>query len=396
MIGYYRRSLIDLFTKLHRLSKNPLQHSNLALEIQEALIVSVTRLENRIRKARALRREIKQILATRNSKEQATQYKEEVERIDNAIVECQRIKSIYRDIGDGLAFLYIDRWDVKPMVFKEPAGSITNKTGARLERKVFREAFKKGHIAILNDITHSLRYGDVTVLNHGGQCLLLELKSGKSSNQRCKRQTTRLDKLVQYLRDDKITGLYAPEQEMKRVALSVAEKGWQEQLNTGIEIALREGEWIGKIEDGLHCVVDTGASARLLADTLKSLDSPPMVTFLNLFKGEVQGYFPLVLSLTNPEALFKFYEGTLLITVLICPDAIDRILRIHGFSSTLIEDDVWKLAVTDLTEPSKPKFKISSHFLNRVAFEFLSLGGIIESLIEKLKIWKNPEDTASF
>jgi hypothetical protein len=71
---------------------------------------------------------------------------------------------VLRDIGDAVAFTYIDKWDIKPLCLaKEPAGFISGKEGLRLELNIFRYLKSKNKICILNDITNSIRHGDITV-----------------------------------------------------------------------------------------------------------------------------------------------------------------------------------------------------------------------------------------
>lgn len=390
MLARYRRSLIGLIENLHILSKEKLTNLNLALDIQETLIRQISALEFRIRKAKAKIKESKQLLAKRQSKDVAARLKNDIEKSQYIIEEYRRIISIYRDIGDGLAFIYIDRWDIKPMVFKEVPGSISKKSGSRLERKILRESFRIGHLAILNDITHSLRYGDLTIPNHLGQFLLIEAKSGKHSTKRVHRQKAKSERLMQYLTDDKVVGLYEPEQEMRRVSFGTEERHWRSTLNKAIKVGTLEGSSITKIEEGLYCVVETDSTFNALTKSLSMVNEPPIVTFLNLFKGEVQGYYPFVLTIEDPTATMRFYEGELLITVLICPSVIKDALRAKGYSCEFITDQIWTLEIGDINDPSKANFKVSYHFFNRIAAEFLSLEWFIESLLERLHDWKDP------
>jgi hypothetical protein len=390
MLARYRKSLVGLIQSLHILSKEKLTNRSLALDIQETLIRQISALEYRIRKAKVKIKESKELLAKRQSKEVAVQLKNCIKHSQYIIYEFQRIISIYRDIGDGLAFIYIDRWDIKPMVFKEAAGSISKKAGSRLERKILRESFRCGHLAILNDITHSLRYGDLTVPNLTGQFLLIEVKRGKHSTKRVHRQKAQSERLMNYLTNDKAVGLYEPDQEMRRVSFETEERHWRSTLNQAINVATLEGSSITKIEEGLYCVVEIDSTINALTKCLSMLNEPTIVTFLNLFKGEVQGYYPFLLTIEDPTATMRFYEGELLITVLLCPSVIKDALRVKGFSCDFNTDQIWILEIGDLNDPSKPNFKVSSHFFNRIAAEFISLEWFIASLLERLHYWKDP------
>jgi hypothetical protein len=102
---------------------------------------------------------------------------------------------LLKAIGDGVAFLYLSKWDLKTMVFKEKPGFISGKEGLSLERRVLREAFARGGFAILNDLTTCLRYGDLTVPGAEG-FMIIELKSGGTGarSDRAKRQVEKIEK----------------------------------------------------------------------------------------------------------------------------------------------------------------------------------------------------------
>src|SRR5690606_25362697 len=131
------------------------------LLIQEKLIVSLTNIEYRIRKAKNEASGIKKLLANKNlqnSKEKSKQLKAQSKILLKRIDDYQNIRILFKSIADGIAFLYINRFDLKAQNFKQSTGFISNKKGSRLERKCFRYAFKAGGIAIMNDLTNVLKY----------------------------------------------------------------------------------------------------------------------------------------------------------------------------------------------------------------------------------------------
>ena len=123
--------------------------------------------------------------------------------------EYRRLIVVFREIGDCLAFTYLDKYDIKPMAFKQSPGFVSGKKGTRFERRCLRRIFANGTIAILNDLTNCLRYGDLTV-PVGGMPNLMELKSGKASGWRDDRQIERLSRLSVYLTTDRVTDWYHP------------------------------------------------------------------------------------------------------------------------------------------------------------------------------------------
>ena len=203
IIGYYKKTLIHLFTELHRLESNPLE-LHLCLEIQEILISKITYIERRIRKLRAACKVLKRTLATPQSRldrSQALITKDHISQLEASVSDYKSLLHIFRCIGDGLAFVYIDRFDIKPMSFKEDPGFISRKKGNKLERKILRSVFLIGGVAILNDLTHSLRYGDLFVWTEKGR-FLLEVKSGRHKDERAKRQIEDIQSILNYLNDD--------------------------------------------------------------------------------------------------------------------------------------------------------------------------------------------------
>jgi hypothetical protein len=180
--------LLALFYKLRELSADPIGKRILALEIQEQLIKRISRAERLIRRIRRANEEIKKQLTQRQTKEVAERAKL-VYRVNEGKIDAQKnLISCLRSVGDSIAFIYGNRWDLKQFAFKQDSGFITGKKGARLERKILRGAFGIGAAAVLNDLTHTMRHGDITAFHpdlslHGGSpCLLIEAKSGRGGS----------------------------------------------------------------------------------------------------------------------------------------------------------------------------------------------------------------------
>lgn len=210
MLSRYRSGLIALFERVHRLQADPTGKRLLALEIQEELLLRIGRAERVIRRTRNEIDALKCRLAQRgNDRETSRQIKTQRIAAEKKIELQKEVLAILRAVGDAIAFIYGDRWDLKQLVKHETSGFITGKRGTRFERRALRQVFHitRDAVAVLNDVTHTLRHGDITVFSPTnwpeGQFGLIELKSGRGgSRSRTARQSEALERISNYLRTD--------------------------------------------------------------------------------------------------------------------------------------------------------------------------------------------------
>ena len=94
---------------------------------------------------------------------------------------------------------------------KQDAGFITRRRGTRLERAILRRAFAVGATVVMNDLTHTLRHGEITVFRpdlwpHGeSPFLLIEAKTGvEEIKGRTARQKAAMNQMSQYLSDETV------------------------------------------------------------------------------------------------------------------------------------------------------------------------------------------------
>jgi len=211
MLTDYRTLLVSLFESLQRLRADPYGRAREGWIIQCTLIAQITAAEARIRNSKQLAASLRKQLSTpqpvRPTKAEAQKVKDTIASNDDAIETDELLIDVLRDVGDGLAFVYIDKWDIKPMAFKDPPGYLSGKEGQSFELEIVKKAFDLGRVAILNDLTHCLRYGDVTLIRDGSFAFV-EAKSGQTVNQRGKRQVAANDMIREYLRTDRVVGLY--------------------------------------------------------------------------------------------------------------------------------------------------------------------------------------------
>jgi hypothetical protein len=241
MFAYYKRSLVSLFGMVKALRADPYGQSETCLAIQERLLRHITYIEQKIRECHASIRNLNKRLRTQQptgiTKGEAQAIKNEVSDSRHKIDEYRQLLTIFREIGDALAFTYIDKYDIKPLAMKEAPGFLSQKAGLRFELKTLRTVFSLGHVGIMNDLTNCLRYGDISVPKDGTLRFLFEAKSGKYPNSRTQRQFTKARKVINYLADDETDGLYGINGQFQRISLHSPEVHHRDQLNTLISSA---------------------------------------------------------------------------------------------------------------------------------------------------------------
>jgi hypothetical protein len=374
----------NLATKIRVIENDPDGQRLVCLEVQENLLKRITYFERCIRNVRTEIGTIKRILRGGGdkllSKEDARKSKTYIKHLSNRIIAYQHTLKILRDFGDALVFIYLDKWDIKPMSFKESPGFITGKRGTRLERKVLREGFKLGMISIMTDLTNCLRYGDIiTVRNLEwgklGLALFLELKSGKAKPAEPTRQEINVRKMIKYIHSDFTDELYGRKGLTMRRALVRSDENNRTVVNEVINEAISQGAAMRRAEKGVFYFASNVRREKDLGEYFGAPEfaGQPIVAFANDFKFSNTGYFPFTLSIVDPNALAMFYAGELVIATMV-----DSALMIDKFQEkeiecTLLDGQEYVLELKPPGDNEVGAYKVSSHFFNRLFIEFLSL-----------------------
>jgi len=392
MLRYYKHSLLDLFIKVQIVKEDPEMNQELCLTIQEILIKKITYIEKRIRTLKADIKACKKELRTKrfrpSAKRKSIEIKSRIKANQIRIKQYQGILSIFRDIGDALAFIYINKWDIKPMSFKEPSGFISGKKGARLERKCLRGTFEIGGVALLNDLTHCLRYGDITVPKEGF-FLIFEMKSGRWKNIREKRQVNDLKNIYEYLLTDKTDKLYGLPGKMVRRPIHSDEVYHTKEINALINDSISKGLVFDEVEKGLIYFVATRYDKDLMDKGINLSRKKPILEHLNQmsFIG-LGGYHPFTLSIRDPEALYNFYDGKLQIVVAVDPSVITEFFDQEGYDIRFLEKDyhnVMAISPKRLSATGPKHIFVGRHYFGRVFYEFLSLKWVLGELTYIMK-----------
>lgn len=299
--------------------------------------------------------------------------------------------NIYKSIGDGIAFTFLNKYDVKPQNFKESAGFISDKIGFKNEIKALRYSYSKGLIAILNDITSVLKYSDLTIVSKNKAPLAIEMKTSDNINPRIERQREKANSIYSYLTNDTTENLYGNEGETIRLALRSPEINYVNNINNLIEQAEKEGTSSELIEEGLLYIVSYKVFTPEKYTKIFAESNITDPLYCILLAGNIigQAYFPLSLSISNPQHYLDFINEKIAIMVVCDFSFIKKIANKNNFTVELCDDSDWmfefKSAETDV---SLSHFKMSYHLFLRLSNEFVSLKWLFEDTFKNIKEFK--------
>jgi hypothetical protein len=248
------------------------------------------------------------------------------------VKEYQWLQFIFRSLGDGLAFLMFDKWDLKPLMFKQSAGSLSGKVGARTEERFLRFVIQHGLPAIRTDLTNVMRYGDICI-SLDGFPKLIEVKTGQNTNHRVIRQLEALSRLHNYFVTDVAEELYGFPN-VQRVTVHAPEIEYSIVFNHLIAQSRSSGSAISDVEPGLrYGVFRYEMSTSNLYDIVKGMDKPFFFS-LNESKNASHwpAYYPFCLSIREPEDILEFLEGKFFGLVVVDLTVVERQTLEAGFT----------------------------------------------------------------
>jgi hypothetical protein len=386
--------LTALFQKVHELQGEPITRRLLALEIQEELLLYMGRAERDLRRAKASGKSIKAKLSRPgNQRTEAVRLKELYVSVERRVERQKELISVLRAVGDAVAFIYGDRWDLKEMVLKEAPGFLSGKRGTRLERKILRTAFEMGATAVMNDLTHTLRHGDISIFRPDlwepgeSKFMVLEAKSGRGgSKERRDRQVNAIKRTFNYLNTDKReteVGTWV------RQSFKDAPKHHFEAATILAARISRLGWAVEEVEEGLHyLLVDCSRNNYSLPDIfekhLLAEGRQLMALNVNAVKKMHLGYYPFPLCFRDADVLYRFYNGDFVMFVFVDISQVNRLLQCHGLSVQLTGDDDYPWQAFPVA-PDKTcqdyDFYIGFHPIGRLAAEFLRLDWLVSNIV---------------
>lgn len=399
MYAYYKRSLLRMQNLLRQVQADPMGRKDDCRLLQEQVLATVTRIENQIRKHRRDEKEVRNYLSKPNGntvdKASARDAKVAIQWHRNRIEDYQHLLITFKSIVDGLAFIYLDRWDIKQFAMKETSGFISGKSGLTFELSLFRLVFRSGSVALLNDLTNCLRHGDLTILSKG-KWLFVEAKSGQTQDSRSRRQTAKLKSIVDYLTSGKTKRIpigETQEAEFVRLSAHYPEVDCLDHLNALISDAHRNTHQYSmvQVEPGLHYLASYGVRPEALRTLTGKPPGALIVSFINELKFDGLGYYPFSLSIRDAEAWYDFCSGRLMLFVFVETKVVQDKLSRHGIKIEITGQwDRYPIILTSDESGGKPGGTIvGGHYFGRLFYEFLSLDWMLEEFAYR---WNHEPD----
>jgi hypothetical protein len=372
---------------LRRLEAN--QHDyDLLLRSQREIVRLIRRSERRISELKLRSRALHQQKSRgRLSKHASQLLKQSIERVRLEIATARHLLFLWRCFGDGIAFVYLDKYALKHMLYnthdysvKQVAGAISNKEGFKLEWNIVRGLAKKQIPAMLCDITNTIRHGDVCALV-GPDPLPIEVKSSANRNERVARQLASVDALNKFIATDKATNFRGQEL-VRRVALPLPETNYASAMNECIERSKRTGFAAIRPEDGLTymCIRSTEAVERLAE---QPLGPHCIVTCVNEPNGAGtwMPYYPFTLSIREPQALYEFINGDITLIVILDALSVIKQFAAKGLHAQFVEHPgvVLFVSKSGAVRNEDPFSTISTDLFSRLFYEFESIKLLIDT-----------------
>jgi len=385
MLGYRKKSFADAHAMLASL-RDDLSDLGTLKGLQQLLYREIVRTEKKIRELKAERNAV----TTTGGKQAKRRSSILLSRID----KIRHCAYVWRCFGDAIAFSYMDRFALKQTFYsterpreKQGAGFLSDKAGRATEIAYLEFAFENDIPALLVDLTDTIRHGDICLMGEPDP-FLIEVKAGSKVDSRGRRQIRGLAKLREFYENDLAEGLRGAVG-IRRVAPSVPGRDYIKELNECVSEAMKDGHAVRKPENGLYYIAmsSTMSSESLqVSDILDRLElKKSWVIALNEFKIERRWapYYPFILSIADKDHLWAFIRGDLYVVVIVEQDRLCHLAREKGYDATLTIDREPGVGGLTIRNPADATgMSVSSHFLARIAFEFLSPEWVVTTAIE--------------
>jgi len=331
---------------------------------------------------------------TRVSREVANRTKQRIEKAKERGDRYRDLAVFYRAVGDGIAHTLFDRFDLKPLAFKERSGFVYRKEGGQLEMRILRAVLKRGVPAVLCDLTNCLRYGDLFVRSDDRPPLMLEVKSSKSSRGRAERQVAALERMSSYLTTDETENLYGRVGTTTRVSVSAMPTSHASEWLSLVDAAKVRGWALREVETGLYYIAVTRGSDELFEQYGEEIARCSLYMLnSSKFDGSWSGYVPFTKSLVDEQLVYSFAAGEVLLLV-----AYDRAHVQSKFAEVGCrlayeppgegpDDPVgdtegmgWWIEVPIEGSSLPARTAVSHHMIGRIAMEFVSLDWMIREM----------------
>jgi hypothetical protein len=377
MLSRYRPSIYKLTEMLRALEASPSDYA-LLFSLQKELLSRIKRTDARVAALKEKRNVLVKQKKSGPTKDEAKQIKDAIGAIREAITDAQRLLFFWRCFGDGIAFLYLDKFALKHMLYntydysvKEASGAILGKVGLRKEWLILKRIIGYAVPAILSDLTNTIRHGDICVLI-GPDPISIEVKTSNNRNARVDRQAASLTALTDFLKTD-VAKNFRGLDHVVRLEVLGSDASHVAAMNDCIASSRGSGFAANSPEPGLTYLAVRSVEAGSRLD--EYIKPRTIVTILNDAKtdGQWMPYVPFVLSIQHKEDLYDFMNGDVTLVILLETDVLLAAFAANGLAATLVDHPMVPLVVTrPSTQPgSDPLGAISSSYFGRFFYEFV-------------------------
>lgn len=373
----------DINEGLQVFLENPHEFKELAYEIQLVLLDRLIKVEEIITQNNEIIKLNKQKTRDKNTApDERKDISLETKRLNDVNEILKQDLKRLREIGDSIAFAYFNKHDLKSLCWKQTSGFIGGKDGLKRELEELERFFKQGNFAILNDITNSLRFGDITV-EKDGKPHLVEIKTSIHSNARIRRQEKDLNERMELLHNDYVENLFGSDKKLKKMISSKPEKNYVVELEELIDIAMQKSKVAAKIEEGLtYIIIYKLDDFEFLQELIEQMNEPKVI-YINSMKGLEENYIPFPNLISDSKALIEFYNGNLILMVAIEMGIIKNKLENLGYELSSSDEKGWTIKFDN--NGVKETVMASNFNIARVGREFVSLDWIILSIHEVIE-----------
>lgn len=386
MIAHRKKTFLHLCALLRAIERDK-SNFEAVKELNFSLIMQILHDEKMIQRFRGVERELNRKLKNeRPSRDEADQLRKRIRKCERIVEKYSDQLFIWRCLGDGLAYAYIDSFNMRQVFFdtegyfvKPAAGYLSGKEGLRTECALLLDAINHNIPCVLSDITNVVRYGDICLLGDSDP-YPIEVKVGRRLNQRGKRQASKLESLKKYL-ENNVAENFRGTPHTRRVQSDPQD--CIEQLNQCIQSARPDGYCLVCPEPGLvYAAIEGDIEMSTLFNHREMKQTT--IFILNDEKSNKSWvpYLPFVNSIRDPEALFNFITGKLTLIVMVDAAYLCESLSTPDWRVTMIEHPAMQI----LFEYDRgTTLAVSRQMYGRLGFELLSLKWLVEYLKSSMR-----------
>ncbi|EIY4984765.1 hypothetical protein ML064_004322 [Klebsiella quasipneumoniae] len=389
MVARYKKSLQQLTMMLHIIKTQKKLSTGAIVDFQLLLLKKIKEAEKSIIRTKGIIQNLRLEKANdRPTKERSKEIASLISKFEEKIESYRYIIYIWKMYGDSIAFHFCDKYSIKHFLYnenyhvKETAGFISGKEGIKSEIMLLKKAAQKNVPAVLCDLTNTLRHGDVCLLGHNDP-YPIEVKTSGKLNKRGEKQLRNIDELNSFLIKDEADNFRGVGPVIRREHIG-KEQYHLHAINDCISKSYEEGISHVSPERGIHYLAITKLKKNIF-------DQIPgkYIHMLNLndYKREMNWhpYTPFQLSL-NPEHIYNFTNGNLIILVLLDLQVIKRRFKRNGLHITFLQDEHWYAQVSATGNILDGGLRVSTQSFLRIAFEFQSLTWAIKQHKKQLNL----------